>query len=131
MSQSGGARRTQSSTIFSQRSRNEETQPSVEILRVNKRPRTENDSTAAPEVTITDVDQDLHRSASTNTVIEAPTNNNLNNYDVIKLDRLMDKYDRFESHKNFLNDCIRDKVIPKGLRIDIIPTIGNSNDEFV
>ena len=55
-----------------------------------------------PEVTITNADESHHGSANTNAVIEVPLECNINNYDVIKLDRLIDKSDRYESHKSFL-----------------------------
>ena len=35
------------------------------------------------------------------------------------------------SHKGFLQQCIRDKIIPVGLQINLTPTIGKYNDEFV
>ena len=38
-----------------------------------------------------------------------------------------DKIDRYQSHKNFLLECIREKVIPMGLRINLTPTIGNNS----
>ena len=129
----GAARRTQSSINFGAKSQKEDNSSGVDTLHVIKRPRTEmeNDSTAIPDVMITNTDEDIHSSTSTSTVIEVPINNNYNNYDVLKLDRLIDKSDRFESHRNFLNDCIRNKVIPVGLQINLTPTIGNNNDEFV
>ena len=46
-----------------------------------------------------------------------------NNYDITKLERLVDKNDRYESHKCFLQQCIRDKIIPVGLQINLTPTI--------
>ena len=48
----------------------------------------------------------------------------------IKLERLRDKSDRYSSHIEFLKDCRDTQVIPKGLRIDILPTIGNNDDAF-
>ena len=47
------------------------------------------------------------------------------------LDRLNDKQARFESHKQFLERCITASVIPKGLQIELEPSIGNHNEEFL
>ena len=49
---------------------------------------------------------------------------------VIRLERLKDKSDRYSSHIQFLKDCKATKVIPKGLRIDIEPSIGNNDRDF-
>ena len=48
----------------------------------------------------------------------------------IKLDRLRNKEDRYESHIFFLKECLKIKRIPKGLKIDLEPSIGNNDDEF-
>ena len=48
----------------------------------------------------------------------------------IKLERLRDKSDRYSSHIEFLKDCHKTKVIPKGLRIDVEPSIGNNDEDF-
>ena len=48
----------------------------------------------------------------------------------IKLERLRDKSDRYSSHIEFLTECRDTNVIPKGLRIDMLPTIGNNDDAF-
>ena len=50
---------------------------------------------------------------------------------VVKLDRLYDKHARFESHRQFLQRCIKEKVIPNGLKINLEPTIGNYDDKFL
>ena len=118
-----------------------------ETLRVNKRSRTdiEMDNMATPVITITNNSEDnIHATTSTmahSTLVktamtsltneELPSTRGVNDYDVIKLDRLIDKADRFESHKSFLENCVHNKVIPVGLQIDLTPTIGNNNDEFV
>ena len=88
-------------------------------LRVAKRQRT-----------VTDTNVDLLDFASTTKLVEVPIDV-INNYEVIKLDRVTDKSDRYQSHKDFLLECIREKVIPMGLRINLAPTIGDNNDEFM
>ena len=47
------------------------------------------------------------------------------------LDRINNKKIRFLSHKEFLEKCFRDKLTPNGLKINLEPTIGNQNEEFV
>ena len=49
----------------------------------------------------------------------------------LKLNRLKDKSIRYESHKDFLNRCLAEKLVPKGLRLELEPTIGNYDQEFV
>ena len=50
--------------------------------------------------------------------------------DAIRLERLRDKADRYSSHIEFLKECRDTKVIPKGLKIDVEPSIGNYDQEF-
>ena len=38
--------------------------------------------------------------------------------------------DRYSSHIGFLKECKDTRVIPKGLKIDIEPSIGSNNEEF-
>ena len=49
---------------------------------------------------------------------------------IIRLERMRDKADRYHSHIDFLRECHKTKVIPKGLRIDIEPSIGNYDEDF-
>ena len=49
----------------------------------------------------------------------------------IKLNRLKDKNARYQSHREFLLQCIEPKLIPKGLKLELEPTIGNHNHEFL
>ena len=48
-----------------------------------------------------------------------------------KPNRLKNKAARYESHKQFLEKCIQDKLIPEGLRLQMEPTIGNYDYEFL
>ena len=43
----------------------------------------------------------------------------------MKLNRLKDKDARYQSHREFLSQCIESKLIPKGLKLELEPTIGN------
>ena len=49
---------------------------------------------------------------------------------LIRLDRLKDKADRYSSHISFLKECKESKVIPRGLKIDLEPSIGNNDEAF-
>ena len=49
----------------------------------------------------------------------------------LKLNRLKDKNARYESHEEFLLQCIRPGLIPRGLKLELEPTIGNQNQEFL
>ena len=49
---------------------------------------------------------------------------------IVRLERLKDKEDRYSSHISFLKECVEAKVIPKGLRIDLEPSIGNYDEAF-
>ena len=52
-------------------------------------------------------------------------------YLAFKLDRLRDKAGRYESHKSFLEKCITENVIPNGLKLELEPTIGKHDEEFL
>ena len=54
-----------------------------------------------------------------------------NEYLATKLDRLHDKKERYISHQEFLNRCLENDIVPIGLQLELEPTIGNHNDEFL
>ena len=130
MSLPGVARKAKSATNFFQTTTTraeDNQQPASKRLRSEP----ENDNMSVPAITITNSSENLHASDSAITVLEVPVTGNLNVHDVTKLERLVDKCDRYESHKSFLQQCIQDKIIPVGLQINLTPTIGNNDDEFV
>ena len=49
----------------------------------------------------------------------------------LKLNRLKEKAARYESHKNFLSRCVAEKLVPKGLKLELEPTLGNHDQEFL
>ena len=49
----------------------------------------------------------------------------------LKRNRLKDKSIRYESHKDLLNRCLTEKLVPKGLRLELEPKVGNYDQEFV
>ena len=48
-----------------------------------------------------------------------------------RLDRIKNKKIRFLSHNKFLEKYFRDKLTPNGSKLNLEPTIGNQNEEFV
>ena len=49
----------------------------------------------------------------------------------MKLNRLKDKNARYQSHRELLSQCIESKLIPKGLKLELEPTTGNHDQEFL
>ena len=65
-------------------------------------------------------------------VLVTPVDRSINKEKLaMKLNHLKNKSARYESHKSFLNQCIREKLIPKGLKVYMEPTIGNHDQEFL
>ena len=50
---------------------------------------------------------------------------------VQELDRLRDKKERYTSNQEFLSRCLENDIVPIGLQLELEPTIGNHNDEFL
>ena len=48
----------------------------------------------------------------------------------IKLNIFCAKSARYKSHKDFLSRRIQEKLVPKGLELNLEPTIGNYDQEF-
>ena len=44
---------------------------------------------------------------------------------------LKEKYASYISHKNFISQCIKNKLVPKGLDLTYEPTIGNYDQDFI
>ena len=92
-----------------------------------------------PDLPVIQINDKDTASASTETVIEnyVPTNEAETpagphaRYLVSKLDRLHDKKERYNSHRQFLQKCLDNNIIPNGLRLDLEPTIGNHDEEFL
>ena len=93
----------------------------------SKRPRQELET---PTIEITGPSQS---NESTRTLLpeSSPSNYSTDEPQVVYLDRLHDKKARYDAHIAFLTRCIDEKVIPKGLCIQLEPTIGNFDQEFV
>lgn len=49
--------------------------------------------------------------------------------DVTRLERLLDKYDRFDMHKAFLRQCLEEEVIPTDMEIEMSPPALAKNDK--
>ena len=101
------------------------------ITQAFKRTRVQEETrTTPPLLTVTDTAGATTSNESIETVVdtynEATVRNNAR-----KLDRLYDKQARFESHKQFLERCLQAAVTPRGLKIELEPSIGNHNEEFL
>ena len=53
------------------------------------------------------------------------------NFAALRLDRLTDKIDRYQSHEGFLKRCIENKVFPNSYQIILEPSIGNHDEKFL
>ena len=69
-------------------------------------------------------------SASVNTIVEERTPRDTA-YPIVKLDRLVEKKNKYTVHQEFLEKCIQEKVIPQGLKIVLEPSIGNHDEAFL
>ena len=73
----------------------------------------------------------LYARSTTVVSTEQVINTDKGDFLATKLDRLHDKNERYKSHKDFLVKCLEGNVIPKGLRLDLEPSIGNHDEEFL
>ena len=120
-------RRIQSAIFFNSKSKQgEETNN-----RTSKRKREEQTPNILVEEasTCTLVNEDTNQ--ITSSLQQTPVTNKNKEQVALKLNRLKDKVTRYESHKDFLTRYIAEKLIPKGLKLELEPTIGNFDQEFV
>ena len=68
---------------------------------------------------------------SEGTANHSAVTSNHSRYLVSKLDRLHDKKERYQSHQVFLQKCLDENIIPKGLRLELEPSIGNHDEDFL
>ena len=81
----------------------------------------DNSNVFASDSTITLIANEKHTPGSDHNAV----------YTIVKLDRKVDKKNRFAIHKEFLNKCIEQKLIPNGLKIELEPSIGNHDEQFL
>ena len=67
----------------------------------------------------------------TSSLQQTPASNKNKEQVALKLNFLKDKVTRYECHKDFLTHCTAEKLIPKGLKLELKPTMGNFDLEFV
>ena len=124
----GETRRSQSATFFNTVNKQGESskQTSTKRLRLEE----ENPSIQLDHESTTTLIQ--QSSVIDMMVLATPVDTSINKEKLaLKLNHLKNKSARYESHKSFLNQCIREKLIPKGLEVYIEPTIGNHDQEFL
>ena len=71
---------------------------------------------------------------NTNNTIEdlkTLTGDSNTNYTAIKLNWATNKKDRYDSHRTFLENCLRDQMIPQNFKINAEPSIGNHDEKFL
>ena len=66
----------------------------------------------------------------TSSLQQTPATNKNKEQVALKLNRLKGKVTRYEPHKDFLTRCIAEKLIPKILKLELEPIIGNFDQEF-
>ena len=131
---SGSATRSQSLLSFGRLGQNNTTVETDSLtLQPSKRPRTEELEVPSVHVAMdNNNNHDLPFNSGSNITVICPTRDNENEErsKCVPLDRMRNKEERYTSHIAFLEDCIKIKRIPKGLVIDLEPSIGNNDEEF-
>ena len=100
------------------------------IAQAFKRTRCQYETPTTPRLQVTDALGFTTSTESIETVVDTYAESRTRNT-ARKLDRLYDKQDRFESHQQFLKRCLEAQVIPNGLLIELEPSIGNHDEEFL
>ena len=125
MTLTGTARKSQSVISFNA---NTADTTSGDTVQTAKRLRTDN-TVNIPAIAVTTEDTRFNQHANTTTRNE-PLNMDEDNRNIIKLNRLLDKKDRYESHVSFLKNCLKIGRVPNGLVINLEPSIGNHEETF-
>ena len=125
---SGETRRTQSAIFFNTKTKDREEGNS----RIpSKRKRDELTPTILVEQTSTSTLVGEEDNETTNCSRQLGSSDKNKEQIALKLNRLKDKAVRYKSHKDFLSRCIAEELVPKGLKLELEPTIGNYDQEFV
>ena len=66
----------------------------------------------------------------TSSLQQTPATNKNKEQVALKLNRLKGKVTRYEPHKDFVTRCITEELIPKILKLELEPMIGNFDQEF-
>ena len=126
----GGTRRSQSATFFNVSRKQGETleQPNSKRKREDTNPTVLVDQTSTSTLIDTTETTQMASLLSPNTDVYR----NINKVQAaLKLNRLKEKAARYESHKDFLSRCVAEKLVPKGLKLELEPTLGNHDQEFL
>ena len=99
-----------------------------EIEQPKKRQREDIEVTPPPLITVEDTTNIHHNNAVS--MLSTPNSIKAKGL-AVRLDRLHDKKARYASHKEFLQKCIAEKLVPNGLKLELEATIGNHDDEFL
>ena len=131
----GNANRSQSLLGFARTSRSDNNTSTSDVIPPQgKRPRVDDETPSIPTIMFNGDENPVNTAFNTDsnvTVVSRVTYcDDEVRLDTIRLERLRNKGDRYESHVSFLKDCSNIKRIPKGLVIDLEPSIGNNDEEF-
>ena len=120
-------RRSQSAIFFNSKSKQEEETSS----RTLKRKREEQTATTLVEQPSTCLLFNGDTNQMTSSLQQALATNKNKEQIALKPNRVKDKVTRYDSHKYLLTRCIVEKLIPKGLKLELEPTIENFDQECV
>ena len=130
--------KSQSETFLNPRSRSNNNK-NGETSRKRSRTDLENEETNSnnPTIIVEDTINELNEAESTRTIVPNTPESNSSNpskdtqHLAKLLDRLTDKKTRYHSHISFLTKCINESIIPNGLKVELEPTIGNHDKQFL
>ena len=125
------ARRSQTTTIFDT-FRKEKDNTNHDNKQPSKRLRQEDDNTAilVSEASIATLIED-NLKEDQNFLITPTFAERQKELQAMKVNHLKDENARYQSHREFLSQRIESKLIPKGLKLELEPTIGNHYQEFL
>ena len=97
-------------------------------LETTRQPKRTREQLEAPTIVVENVQETGAKTTPTATIPEQTLDGNRA---TVKLDRVYDKIDRYNSHNEFLRKCITNNVIPISYKVGLEPSIGNHDENFL
>ena len=97
-------------------------------LETTRQPKRTREQLEAPTIVVENVQETGAKTTPTATIPEQTLDGNRA---AVKLDRVYDKIDRYNSHNEFLRKCITNNVIPISYKVGLEPSIGNHDENFL
>ena len=94
-------------------------------LETTRQPKRTREQLEAPTIVVENVQETGAKTTPTATIPEQTLDGNRA---AVKLDRMYDKIDRYNSHNEFLRKCITNNVIPISYKVGLEPSIGNHDE---